>query len=446
MPKLNNKAITIQSFSTGACLNSTETGGEIIALSQNWMNVSFPNGEIPYSVERAIANQFFSATGTETNPTIIGRLVPGMDGNWSVVAISNLVKTVHGELIPVSRFFVTPGNTLEHLVNWVQSQYLLFDTYPMFDPFQPLDKKPNQLFILSQKKLCLSQKLKQALKCQAKEDTPIILSQTLPLTAVYHQAAYLANLTESPVAFAYQAVNLKEIRSFQVVQTNHEHDIKEAFARECIAINPNSITIDKERIKSLIQRLIHQEAFSLTSLTAFMSEVIDGGLPTQYWHKIFDEFGAKMALTKEIAPPMIIKLLMLRCLVLPETEPEFMAWLGQNSSPLITEVYNDFRGKLLRNISNQYGDRFDLFSLDDEGKPIPKTFKSESYQVFINGELILEKHGEVTVIRPTSEQIKLMEKAINLPTSVKDEVKIVNNNQIVYWLKNSEILVNLINK
>ncbi len=78
------------------------------------MNISFPNGEILYSIKRAIINHFFSATGTEIEPTIIGRLVPGVDGNWSVVAISNLVKTVHGKLIPVSRFFVTPGNTLEH--------------------------------------------------------------------------------------------------------------------------------------------------------------------------------------------------------------------------------------------------------------------------------------------------------------------------------------------
>ncbi|MGK7955839.1 MAG: hypothetical protein AB4063_11370 [Crocosphaera sp.] len=75
MPKLNNKAITIHSFSTGVYLNSTETGGGIIALAQNWMNVSFPNGEIPYSIKRAIINQFFSATGTEIEPTIIGRLV-----------------------------------------------------------------------------------------------------------------------------------------------------------------------------------------------------------------------------------------------------------------------------------------------------------------------------------------------------------------------------------
>ncbi len=61
-----------------------------------------------------------------------------------------------------------------------------------------------------------------------------------------------------------------------------------------MAINPDSITIDEDRIKSLIQRLIHQEAFSLTSLSAFMREVTDGDLPTQYWHKIFDEFGAKI--------------------------------------------------------------------------------------------------------------------------------------------------------
>ena len=76
MEKLNNKAITIHEFSTGVVLNSTETGGGIIALAQNWMNVSFANGEIPYSIERAIVNQFFGDTRTETSPTIIGRYVP----------------------------------------------------------------------------------------------------------------------------------------------------------------------------------------------------------------------------------------------------------------------------------------------------------------------------------------------------------------------------------
>ncbi len=60
---------------TGLCLNSTETGGGIVALAQNWTNISFTRGEIPYSIERAIINQFFGATGTETEPTIRGRLI-----------------------------------------------------------------------------------------------------------------------------------------------------------------------------------------------------------------------------------------------------------------------------------------------------------------------------------------------------------------------------------
>ncbi len=148
--------------------------------------------------------------------------------------------------------------------------------------------------------------------------------------------------------------------------------------REDGAINPDSITIDEDRLKLSIDRLINQEAFSLTSLNAFIREVANNTLPTQYWQKIFDEFGANMALTKEIAPPMMIKLLTLRCVALPETEQEFMAWIGQNSSPLLTEVYNDFRGKLLRNISSYYGSRFDLFCLDDQGKPIHNTFYNES--------------------------------------------------------------------
>ncbi|MDJ0660427.1 MAG: hypothetical protein QNJ42_13210 [Crocosphaera sp.] len=366
MKKLNNNSIPIHEFSIGVHLDSTETGSGIVSLAQKWMNVSFPDEKIPYLVERAIANDFFSATGTETEPTIIGRLIPGIDGNWSVVAINNLVKTIHDELIPVSRFFVTPGNTLEHLVNWVQSQYLLFDAYPIFNPFQALNEKTHELFLFSLEKVFLTKNIRQELSQEDKENTPMILTQKLVLTAVYQRAEYLANLTDNPVSFAYQAVNLQKCRSFQVIHTCYEEEIKEVITREHIAINPNSIIIDEDKIKEIIKRLIYQEAFSLTALTAFMREVTKSGLTDQYWHKIFDDFGASMALTKEIAPPMMIKLLTLRCLALPETEQEFMAWIRQNNSSLITEVYNDFRGKLLRNISSFYGDYFNLFSLDDK--------------------------------------------------------------------------------
>lgn len=62
MQKLNNNAITIQDFSTGVILTSTETGSGVVSLSQNLMNVSCRDGQIPYSIERAIINNkiFFS--------------------------------------------------------------------------------------------------------------------------------------------------------------------------------------------------------------------------------------------------------------------------------------------------------------------------------------------------------------------------------------------------
>jgi hypothetical protein len=150
---------------------------------------------------------------------------------------------------------------------------------------------------------------------------------------------YLAKLTVSPVAFAYQATNLKKARSFQVIHTHYEQEIREAIAKEHIAINPDNIVFDEQRIKSLIKLLISKEAFSLTALSAFMREVVENELPKILCQKIFDEFGASMALKKEIAPPLIIKLLTLRCLALPETEQNFMAWIAQNSSVEISEKF-----------------------------------------------------------------------------------------------------------
>ncbi|MGK7960065.1 hypothetical protein [Crocosphaera sp.] len=359
--------IPIHEFSTGVVLDKSTSGDNIVSLSQKWMNISFPDEKIPHSIQRAIINQFFVATGTEEEPTIIGRVIPGIDGNWSVISINNLVKTTDGESIPVSRFFVTLGNTLENLVNWVQSQYLLLDSYPIWNPLRPLEKTRNQLFLFSQDQLFLSQQFKQEYNQKAKENTPIILNEELPLTTVYQRAEYLAKLNISPLAFAYQAVNLKRCRSFHLIHTLNEGNIREVISREHLGINPNIIVFDEDKIKVLIKRLIHQEAFSLTALNAFMREVIESGLPQQYWHKIFDDFGASIALTKEIAPPSIIKLLTLRCLAIPETEQELIAWIGKNRSFFNTEVYNSFRGKLLRNISSLYGNRFDLFSLDDQG-------------------------------------------------------------------------------
>ncbi len=206
------------------------------------------------------------------------------------------------------------------------------------------------------------------------------------------------------------------------------------------------VVFDEDRIKGLIKRLITQKAFSLTALSGFMREVTETALPTQYWHKIFDDFGATIALKKEIAPPMMIKLLTLRCLAIPTTEREFMNWMGQNSSPLTAEIYNNFRENLIINLSSYYGRRFDLFSLDHKGKPIPKNFSAESYQVFINKELILEKQGQIIVIHPTRLQLEVMQNALDYPELVKDEVKIVNQNKIVYWVKSSEVCVNMIGR
>jgi hypothetical protein len=154
------------------------------------MNVSFADGQISYSVERAIINQFFTATGTETEPTIIGRFIPGIDGNWSMVAIANLVKNIDGKLLPVSRYFVSEGDTLEHLVNWVETHYQLFDTYPIFEPLQVIPEIANRVSASSQA-IYLTEDLKEKLKQKAKENSPLIITKKLPLTAVYQQAKYL---------------------------------------------------------------------------------------------------------------------------------------------------------------------------------------------------------------------------------------------------------------
>ncbi len=91
MQKLNTNTVAINSFSTASLVYTLEKGSEIISAAQKWMNVSFPNGKILYSIERVIANQFFSATGTETERTRVGRFKPGLDEIWSVVAINNLI-------------------------------------------------------------------------------------------------------------------------------------------------------------------------------------------------------------------------------------------------------------------------------------------------------------------------------------------------------------------
>ncbi|MDJ0729859.1 MAG: hypothetical protein QNJ33_07690 [Crocosphaera sp.] len=260
----------------------------------------------------------------------------------------------------VGRKFRFEENDLENFKNTVLEHHgqKKFLTEQMFyylelvgcDPLGILAKteKTKWLLLQKDKEIEAERSLRIKLEKQFKQELRERLEE---------QAQYLAKITVNPVTLGYKAVN------------------------------PNSIVFDEERIKVSIQRLINQEAFSLTALSSFMKGIIESDLPDQYWHKIFDEFGASMALKQEICPPMIIKLLTLRCLAIPETQKPFMSWISQNSSPLIAKTYNSFREKLLRNISSLYGKRFDLFRLDQQGKPIANTFSTESYQVFINGEI-----------------------------------------------------------
>ena len=67
------------------------TDSENIFAVQKYFNLFFANEKIAYSIKRIIANQFFSDTGTENQLTIIGRFIPGVDGNWSVVGMNNLI-------------------------------------------------------------------------------------------------------------------------------------------------------------------------------------------------------------------------------------------------------------------------------------------------------------------------------------------------------------------
>jgi hypothetical protein len=45
------------------------------------------------------------------------------------------------------------------------------------------------------------------------------------------------------------------------------------------------------------------------SLNIFLKEINESNIPKNYWHKIFDDLGASLGISKTLYPPLMVKLL-----------------------------------------------------------------------------------------------------------------------------------------
>ncbi|WP_424097521.1 hypothetical protein [Moorena producens] len=325
----NSNTITtvdIHEFSTGIKAEITPDGGWISrGFTGQYMNATL--AEIPYRVERAIANKRFAVVeGANSNqPAVIGRVVPG-EPDWSVVAVVSRGRDDGGRPLSVYRYFLCQGaDSLGKILSWMEDYAQGEGHLPVFNPFETRVDPSQEISIPPE---IPSEKL---------EHEFINLSVPIVLSWEYQYNFRLINKIAEikagaePVSWAYNAETLENPWSFVVIHPASERAYRsflQVKANRPLALMP--ATVDEQALKSAIKRLMNSSQVKSEAVTEIKTALGNQKITSQYWHRLFDGEGAKHALTQNSYTPQFVRLLTLRAMVIPETLPEFLVWFNQN--------------------------------------------------------------------------------------------------------------------
>ncbi|NEP00169.1 MAG: hypothetical protein F6K58_16120 [Symploca sp. SIO2E9] len=319
--------VEIHEFSTGIKAEITTDGGWIsTGFTGRYMNVTLPNERIPYAVERAIANKLFAVVeGASSNqPAVIGRVVLG-EPDWSVVAVVSRGRDDGGRPLSVYRYFLCQGaDSLWKILMWME-QYAeqREGQLPVFNPF---DTRVSPLEDISRPPEIPSEKLEQEF---GNESVPIVLSREYQYNFRLINKIAEIKAGGQPVSWAYNAEALENPWSFVVIDPASERayiSFQQAQANLPLTLMPAAI--DKQALKSAIKSLINSSQVKPEAVEVITESLRDEQITVDYWETLFNDEGASKALNQNLYSPQLVRLITLRALVIPETLPEFLAWLN----------------------------------------------------------------------------------------------------------------------
>lgn len=324
--------IEIHEFSTGITPEQTTIGWVSRGFTGRYMNSTLD--EIPYAVERSIANKEFSvAEGASSDrPTIIGREID----EWSIIAIITKGRDEKGRSASFYRYFLSENGNLNHILSWIENE----KAHGRDCNFNPYDQKDVRQPNLSE----ISYPSQSTSRQECSDETPEILNpdQEYSVQQVNELATTKAHRNRQPVSWAYNVEALEQASRFQVIYPASEPAIRR-IKQSLVSVNvaPTS-AIDEQAINVAIKNLINSSQIKPESVDTLVKsirtvETALGNQSASFWKGIFDGQGAGNAIRQKILSPQMSKLLTVRAMILPETVLEFLDWLQISEGKQATE-------------------------------------------------------------------------------------------------------------
>ncbi len=356
--------VQIHEFSTGIHPQKTADGGWVsLGFTGQYMNATIPI-PISHPVARSIANKEFAvAEGASTDePAIIGRVISRNGEDWSVIAFVTRGRDEKGRSASFYRYFLCEGaNNLWEIIYWIEYYKKRHQgKLPVFNPFEdPFEDKdvgePNYNQYKSSRtepsQIDLPDKI-------VDSPAPVLLSpnSVSGFQLLNRFAIEKANLNQQPnqqpIAWAYNVEALEQPNSFLVIQAASEKASQ--LLKRSIATNSQIMTaasIDEQAIKSAIKGLINVSVPKAEHIQTIVESLENPDITDSFWRSIFDGPGATKAIKQGIYSPQMVRLLALRAIVVPDTLPEYLNWLGkpnkQNSNLAVAEEFqSQFKTKV----------------------------------------------------------------------------------------------------
>lgn len=351
--------VQIHEFSTGIRPERTADGGWVsLGFTGQYMNATID--PIPHAVQRSIANKEFAvAEGASSDePAIIGRVVlGGEESDWSVVAVVTRGRDEKGRSASVYRYFLCEGakgvNSLWKILAWIKNyQELHNGEMPVFNPFETkYIEQPNSCPVSTPPQVNLPPET-QTLPFNT--SAPILIPPDPQYTfqVVDRLAVKKATNNDQPVSWAFNVEALEQPGRFQIIHAASDRAYQ--LLERTIASNPqlHAPAVDEQAIKSAIKGLISSSKVKPEYVQALTDSLGNNQITESYWKEIFDGQGATNALKQGIYSPQMVRLLTLKAIVIPETLPEYLVWLGngnkQNDNYTLSD---DFQSQFIKSLN-----------------------------------------------------------------------------------------------
>ena len=215
----------IHEFSTGINVETLPDGRWISRGYKvgEYMNSTLP--QIPYVVERAIANDLFEVSKNRKSqkPTFVGREVRGNNGapGWSVIAVVTPVGDEYGRFNSFYRYILCQGvDRLWVILDVIKSYWQKYERPPIFNPLEIKEiGKPNHHNISNKPLVTLPLELN---ALASNHQRPLILQpgKVSNLKKINAIAEKIAN--GQPLSWAYDVEAVGHEERFLVIQAADE--------------------------------------------------------------------------------------------------------------------------------------------------------------------------------------------------------------------------------